>query len=300
MAVLKPGAFGLVASSTRNQHIMATNLANAGFQVRDIICWHYGTGFPKNRDIGQEMQDKAEADTAAHYAGMVTSLKPATEMWSLVQKPFDGTYCNNLGEHGVGGLHIDSCRIDFQGGEDKSIDFNRVPYWTKGKQPFGRRTGIGDGTTVYKRGGRWPANMAHDGSPPIIQMLPDDVARFFYCPKASVEDRDAGVSGEPQRTTDGRQTSYKPAANKYGAVTGEKRNTHPTVKPTPLMQWLCRLITPKAGLVLDPYCGSGSTGKACAIEGFGFVGLEREPDYCRIARERIAAMDPLGAFNAKA
>lgn len=104
--------------------------------------------------------------------------------------------------------------------------------------------------------GRWPANFIHDGSEEVTQLL-GDAARFFYCPKASKADRD-------------------------------EDNSHPTVKPTDLMRYLCRLVTPPNGLVLDPFTGSGSTGKAALLEGFRFLGIEREAEYVEIARARCA------------
>jgi DNA modification methylase len=87
-------------------------------------------------------------------------------------------------------------------------------------------------------------------------------SRFFYCPKASKADRNEG-------------------------------NLHPTVKPTDLMRYLCRLVTPTGGTVLDPFTGSGSAGKAAILEGFNFVGIEREPEYADIARARIASVEPV-------
>jgi site-specific DNA-methyltransferase (adenine-specific) len=115
-------------------------------------------------------------------------------------------------------------------------------------------------------------------------------ARFFYCAKASKADRDEGCDGLGERGN-----------NRYGEWQGttdhapktkdhnKSRNHHPTVKPTALMRYLCRLVTPPGGVVLDPFTGSGSTGKAAVCEGFDFVGIEREAEYVEIARARIAA-----------
>ena len=104
--------------------------------------------------------------------------------------------------------------------------------------------------------------MIHDGSDEVSETL-GSAARFFYCAKASKRDRDEGLDGS--------------------------RNVHPTVKPTDLMRYLCRLVTPPGGVVLDPFMGSGSTGKAAMLEGFRFIGVEREPEYIEIARARIEA-----------
>jgi DNA modification methylase len=103
--------------------------------------------------------------------------------------------------------------------------------------------------------GRWPANLIHDGSDEVVG-LTGNSARFFYCAKASKADRNEG-------------------------------NTHPTVKPTDLMRYLCRLVTPPGGIVLDPFMGSGSTGKAAMLDGFRFIGIEREAEYLEIAKQRM-------------
>jgi site-specific DNA-methyltransferase (adenine-specific) len=174
--------------------------------------------------------------------------------------------------------------------------------------------------------GRWPANLIHDGSEEVVGLFPErdngafpaargcnavygkvsggsgrvgpmadsgSAARFFYCAKASKADRDEGCEGLDEREN---------ASGNYGTKTvnltrndgGEnrvfpRRNHHPTVKPTALMRYLCRLVTAPGGVVLDPFTGSGSTGKAAVSEGFDFVGIEREAEYVEIARARIAA-----------
>ena len=121
-----------------------------------------------------------------------------------------------------------------------------------------------DGCKVAGPSGRWPANVIHDGSDEVTGLFPNDAARFFYCPKASRRDRDEGLEGVV--------------------------NCHTTVKPTALMRYLCRLVTPPGGVVLDPFTGSGSTGKAAILEGFRFIGIEREAEYVEIARARIRAV----------
>ena len=127
-------------------------------------------------------------------------------------------------------------------------------------------------------------------------------ARFFYCAKASKADRDEGLDGMEERPAGVMDDdAYVWPMNGDGSPRNKKveprRNHHPTVKPTALMRYLCRLVTPPGGIVLDPFAGSGSTGKACALEGFRFIGIEREAEYCEIARARIAAVD-VGLFGA--
>jgi len=170
--------------------------------------------------------------------------------------------------------------------------------------------------------GRWPANLIHDGSDEVVGLFPGDrpsngrrvassgngfamkaqpeietgygdsgsAARFFYCAKASKADRDEGCEGLEERHI--RRHSGGEYAHNSGSTNSSKngahsRNHHPTVKPTDLMRYLCRLVTPPNGVVLDPFMGSGSTGKAAALEGFSFIGIEREAEYVAIAQARI-------------
>jgi site-specific DNA-methyltransferase (adenine-specific) len=136
-----------------------------------------------------------------------------------------------------------------------------------------------------KPGGRWPANLIHDGSDEVGNLL-GDAARFFYCPKASKRDRDEGCEGMPVVDC-GTYAQDEWTRQNMGGFAQKRRNHHPTVKPTDLMRYLCRLVTPPDGLVLDPFTGSGSTGKAAMLEGFRFVGAELSPEYIEIARARI-------------
>jgi site-specific DNA-methyltransferase (adenine-specific) len=125
-------------------------------------------------------------------------------------------------------------------------------------------------------------------------------ARFFYCAKANKADRDEGLEffpmKEPPRRDDGQPygmntNTHRPDGSERRPV-APRRNNHPTVKPAALMRYLCRLVTPPGGTVLDPFMGSGSTGKAALLEGFNFIGIEREAEYVEIARARIAAVQP--------
>jgi site-specific DNA-methyltransferase (adenine-specific) len=131
--------------------------------------------------------------------------------------------------------------------------------------------------------GRWPANFIHDGSDEATAGL-GEAARFFYTPKAGREDREEGCDEhELVRRTDGRESEH----HTPNLRTTERRNHHPTVKPTDLMRYLCRMVTPPGGTVLDPFTGSGSTGRGAVLEGFDFIGCELSPEYAEIARARI-------------
>ena len=138
--------------------------------------------------------------------------------------------------------------------------------------------------------GRFPANLIHDGSEEPTGLL-GDAARFFYCAKASKVDRDAGCEGLALVTHQSGMGGAMPVdddGNARDRFKAQSRNHHPTVKPTELMRYLCRLVTPPGGVVLDPVMCSGSTGKAAILEGFRFIGVDLNRDYVEIARRRIA------------
>jgi DNA modification methylase len=409
LRVLKPGGHLLAFAGTRTQHRMAVRIEDAGFEIRDMIAWVYGSGFPKSLDVSkaidkmdaseeQELRrlrftawvrstgitsrqiDEAtgtnmgghyttaasqpaimtrehleqcrhllgdvpewvecEADirsvesknfaerevvgkgsgaistrkdlrvdngtmwgakssefnltapatpAAIQWQGWGTALKPALEPITVARKPFTGTVANNVLTWGTGGVNVDGCRVGL--GDDRA---------TGGLSCGPARNGIyhDKGRCERATGGRWPANLIHDGSEEVVGLFPEtkatgrpecigkkydgvnngsseiyndgyksrelnlcysdsgSAARFFYCAKASKADRGDG-------------------------------NHHPTVKPTDLMRYLCRLVTPADGIVLDPFMGSGSTGKAAILEGFQFIGIDMTPEYVDIARARI-------------
>ena len=287
LRVLKPGGHLLSFAGTRTHHRMAVRIEDAGFQIRDMVAWVYGSGFPKSLDVSKAIDKVAGAerevvgtkdanllavapgqendrsrtslditapatDEAKQWEGWGTALKPAFEPITLARKPFAGTVAQNVLEHGTGALNIDGCRV---GNETiKTQGGDKFP------GVYGTYATCKESTHI----GRWPSNLIHDGSDEVVGLFPvsngdtGSAARFFYCAKASKADRGAD-------------------------------NRHPTVKPTDLMRYICRLITPPGGIVLDPFAGSGSTGKAAALEGFGFIGIEREAEYVEIARARIEA-----------
>lgn len=230
------------------------------------------------------------------------------------------TVAENVLAHGTGALNIDGCRVGTDGGA------KWVPQGDKGDEgQFGG--GIKDGGIDLVPGlGRWPANLIHDGSEEVLASFPaqagaaapvkgsessrastgratgerervpgafhgdtGSAARFFYCAKASRKDRNEGLEHRAKDTTDDGRTT--PIDNPYLRGKTERHNTHPTVKPTDLMRYLCRLVTPPGGVVLDPFAGSGSTGKAAVLEGFHFIGIEREAEYVEIARARIGLQE---------
>ena len=318
LRVLKPGGHLLAFAGTRTQHRMAVRIEDAGFEIRDMIAWVYGSGFPKSLDVskaidkgegfwrgragavksgndamsGGNYERTAKGDpvtaAAAAWQGWGTALKPALEPITVARKPLAGTVAENVLQWGCGGLNIDGCRIPgwkpqvTQGINSNASSFNVAK----------ERRISGDSME-----GRWPANLIHDGSGDVLAGFPEGNSRFFYCAKASKKDRDEGLDGfrkvrasEITGRVEGSAGLVMEGgkANPYAGTTGEPRaNNHPTVKPTDLMRYLARLVTPPGGVVLDPFMGSGSTGKAAMLEGFRFIGIERDEQYMGIARARI-------------
>ena len=182
---------------------------------------------------------------------------------------------------------MDGCRVE----TDETLGRAKSGWGNSavGATNYGNFNSIG----VTVEGGRWPANFIHDGSEEVTDLL-GSAARFFYCAKASKRDRDEGCEGLEHKASAASEFrpnhTIKAAMGENGNPYGRwkpQTNNHPTVKPTDLMRYLCRLVTPPDGTVLDPFMGSGSTGKAAVLEGFRFIGIEREEEYCEIAKARI-------------
>jgi site-specific DNA-methyltransferase (adenine-specific) len=229
---------------------MAVRIEDAGFEIRDMLAWMYGSGFPKSHNLDGEHQ------------GWGTALKPAMEPITMARKPFKATVAQNVQEWGTGAINIEGCRIPSNDGFEKAWD---KPISTNISAKGGKFISEGIQHQVdlssYKPSGRFPANILHDGSDEVIRTMGQD-ARFFYCSKSSNEDRNDGC-----------------------------KNHHPTVKSTDLMRYLCRMVTPTGGIVLDPFTGSGSTGRGAVLEGFRFIGCEMDADYIEIAKARILAAE---------
>jgi site-specific DNA-methyltransferase (adenine-specific) len=203
-------------------------------------------------------------DDARRWSGWGTALKPAHEPICMARKPPVGTVAANVLRYGTGAINVDGCRID---GDDKPLR------WEHGRgMGYHGAEDKGRCAALEQTMGRWPANVIHDGSDEATEGL-RDAARYFYTAKASGEDRDEMIGDVP-------------------------KNVHPTVKPTDLMRYLVRMVTPPGGLVLDPFTGSGSTGRAAMLEGMRFVGCELSPEYAEIARARIRfTLGPLFAHE---
>jgi len=346
LRVLKPGGYCVVACGTRTQHRMACDIEDAGFEIRDLIAWLYGSGFPKSLNIGKAV-DKLQGNERREYllpiakpdsdcwgipnnnsdgsqngtsynlnaqnvnigAGMRkhtkgysawegwgTALKPAMELWTVARKPLsEKTVAENVLKWGTGGININECRVETNPDID---DMERTVVrkkresetWEKGsgfKNENNSKIGV-------RQDGRFPANIIHDGSDEVVSLFPNtksglmkqkikggkfnvygkqyprnvetigdngSAARFFYCAKTSKSERNIGCK--------------------------KLKNNHPTVKPIKLMEYFVKLISKKGVIILDPFGGSGSTGKACKNLKRNYILIEKEKKYCEISDARI-------------
>jgi site-specific DNA-methyltransferase (adenine-specific) len=367
LRVLKPGGHLLAFAGTRTYDLMGISIRMAGFEIRDSIGWVYGSGFPKSLDVSKAIDKAAGAEReetglpngnnsclggsncncetngisfsktkhsantepstpeAKKWQGWGTALKPALEPIVVARKPIEGTVAENVLTHGTGGLNIDASRIS--GLTEKEM--NWTPQRQHSDNPIqmgGAKTG--DVISMYKPGGRWPANLILDeytaesldeqsgiskstggrntpnpngsmfgvggGTGANAGGLGDSggASRFFYVAKASKRDRNEGLEDLAEKAKVFNGKNPESAGMAEGSVedkftTQPAKNFHPTVKPTALMQYLVKLVTPPGGTVLDPFTGSGSTGKAAILEGFDFIGIELTEDYWPIIEGRL-------------
>jgi len=353
--VLKPGGHLLSFAGTRTQDLVALGLRLAGFEIRDLVMWCYGSGFPKSLDVGKALDKMAGAErevvgpskrhvsgkpeqrtsglhgsstfqesvgmgafetapateAAKQWDGWGTALKPALEPITLARKPLEGTVAANVLKWHTGALNVDGCRVE----GEKPLRENTAG--VEGMFGMGSRVAVGTSSE-----GRWPANLIHDGSDEVTGLFPEtknggsnarakavegmfgkrlppeggskhagdsgSAARFFYAAKVSAKERNEGLEHLPDHDWQGDGAAVPERENR---PFNPSKNHHPTVKPIALMRYLCRLITPPGGAVLDPWMGSGSTGKAAALEGFDFIGMEQDADYFRIAQARCGVKE---------
>lgn len=267
------------------------------------IAWQFGSGFPKSTAFHRKMPD----GLAQAWAGWGSALKPAYEPIIVARKPIDGTVAKNVERFGVGGLNIDACRVETEdasgqttlgrwpanvlhdGSDDVLALYPQAPGQSAHAKidAEARETQNVYGAMRRGRAGEASADSANQGAvgfamrPGMRREDAGSAARFFYCAKASRKDRHDGLENPGPRFQRG--ATLRKVEN-----TETRGNTHPTVKPSDLMRWLLRLACPPGGTVLDPFMGSGSTGKACMLEGRDFIGIEMMPEYLEIARARIA------------
>jgi site-specific DNA-methyltransferase (adenine-specific) len=302
--VLKPGGHVAAFGSSRGYHRMACAIEDAGFEIRDSLMWIYGTGFPKSHNVSKGidkaagakgefgakkanvhsrgdhilnegwkrpwMDDPAAVDNsgreylpathaARQWQGWGTALKPAFEMIVLARKPLsEKTVAANIMKWGTGAINVSACRVLPGRILDAPMD-----------------------------AGRWPANIVHDGSDEVVGMFPQQKpsraasggtfgGNDIYGDFSSSNDEKPSVRGHSDNGGSAARFFYSAKADSDSRL-GSK---HPTVKPVDLMQWLVRLVTPKGGLVLDPFAGTGTTAEASFYEGMRCTLIEREQEYC--------------------
>lgn len=272
---------------------------------------HEGKGMRVDGDIGTAsyratidprdyVQPAAVTDAAKQWQGWGTSLKPAMEPVIVARKPLCGTVASNVELHGTGAINIDGCRIDAE-------ERLNGPWAACERVAMGGGWRADAGTTAVT--GRWPANVILDDeagaaldeqsgqttSKPLADTDPGGASRFFYSPKADGAQRDAGLEGLPLMVAHELIDRNEDSKSIVGAgrTSDGRRNIHPTVKPIDLMRYLCRLVTPPGGTVLDPFCGSGSTVVAAVLEGFSAVGIDMETPHACIAWHRARHWDEM-------
>lgn len=317
--VLKPGAHGLVWAIPRTSHWTATALENAGFEIRDVVTHLFGSGFPKSLNISKAIDKAAgverekiaplpytnpdirgdkfgrqdgkneriqnyitapSTDAAKQWDGWGTALKPASEHWILIRKPLsEKTVAENVLKWGTGGINIDDCRIEVKDQDKLAKNWDRIQSNSQSEIATYLNPKEQIRLDEYNKSnqGRFPANLILDEQ--AAEMLDKqsgilkiggtrrkntmgysgDASRFFYVAKASSSDKNEGA----------------------------KKNNHPTVKNTKLMEYLIKLISPPGGIVLDCFMGSGTAGVAAIKLGFDFIGIEREIEFFEIAKKRI-------------
>ncbi len=295
--VLKPGAYLCAFGGSRTFHRIACAIEDAGFEIRDTIMWLYGSGFPKSHNVGLDIDKRFGCENRGHriatanryhpdgtlepngenlppyegkteegkkWSGYGTCLKPAYEPIIIARKPIEKSVAENVLKYGCGAINIDECRVGNETIKEFPNHEGRFPsnvILTYDETDFEEVCG-GMPNTGYGNNG------TNDS---------DSASRYFYCAKASKKDRDEGLDMFEDRNMRTEQNREIHSAGCEYIENGKvkqnphlqssiKKNFHPTVKPIDLMQYLVRMFTPKGGAILEPFAGSGSTGKATMFE----------------------------------
>lgn len=288
--------------------------SNRGRAIPSASTYQASDKEEKNKLTGNKVEEyTGKTELGKKYSGYGTALKPAYEPIVMCRKPFKGTVAKNVLEYGTGGINIDECRV---GNEEITTT------GPEGSNKYAGFIGKEQGQSTFKSThiGRWPANILHDGSEEVVSLFPNtkssngsfkatdyeeketstpftrgdfegygdsgSAARFFYSAKTSKKDRNEGCESleEKQYSSDGREILNETAYQRNNSIAN---NNHPTVKPTDLMRYLVRLVCPEGGTVLDPFNGSGSTGKAALLEGFNYIGIDMDESYIEISKARL-------------
>lgn len=335
LRVLKPGGHLMAFGGTRTYHRMTVAIEDAGFEIRDMIEWVYGSGFPKSLNIGKavdalqgnertvfgEKDNKGRASGVhgggqntstktdiitkgtSEWEGYGTALKPAHEPICLARKPIEKglTVAENCLKWGTGGLDIDGCRVEtgdnLNGGAYSAGDAEHM--WSKnsGGGGFQRQKGQYQQPT-----GRFPANFIHDNSDEVRECFPDAKGASSQNNHSNGKIYRGQSLLESETKLEGHRDWYNDSGNAsrffksilYQAKASKSErtanstieNNHPTVKPVVLMEYLVKMITRGGQTVLDPFCGSGSTGVACNNLGVKFIGIEQDESNIKIAKAR--------------
>ena len=329
LRVAKPGAHLVAFGGSRTFHRLVCAVEDAGWEIRDVLMWLYGSGFPKSLDVSKAIDKEAGAervdlgphpnwregkrtngqsmgavpnesritvpatDAARQWSGWGTALKPAYEPIILARKPLRGTVARNVQTFGTGAINVDGCRVD----ADRRPVMTRTTTVVAANAMAGATTGAtstGELTTL----GRWPANILLDeAAAAVLDAMTPNVGAVAPVRGDEASAASTGrVTGERARVPGafhgdrGGASRFFYTSKASGKDRGREQhgNNHPTVKPTDLMRWLCRLVTPPGGRILDPFMGSGSTGVAAVAEGFRFVGVDIERHHVEIAERRLA------------
>ena len=252
---------------------------------------------------GTEELTAPATDQAKQWQGWGSALKPAYEPVILVRKPLEGTIAQNVLKWGCGGINIDECRVELANEADKAqFEFNHAVGTRLPEEYADKKLGLHDGGWMQQVGeketptGRWPANICHDGSDEVVEMFPtsgsgNGKGAYNYAGREYNNKDTSMFNGDkPQAPSNYNETGsaarffYSSKATKKDRGEG---NTHPTVKPVRLMEWLVKMITPAKGKCLDPFMGSGSAGIAAIRTGRKFIGIEMDEGYFQIAKKRI-------------
>ena len=332
--VLKPGGHLLAFSGNRTHHRLFTGVEDAGFEIRDTLTWHYGSGFPKASDISKTIDkradaereqvevdlpdhldggayqdgsgDKSESDATSYYTGTnatksipatdaaktwdgwKTGLKPATEFIVMARKPYDGATVDSVLENGTAALNIEACRV---GGD---VDTTR-PDGPNNPEIYGPQTNDNRGS---EHGGRYPANVIFDevAAGALDRKVGESESTSGRTGSAGFGANDNVYGDNGGEISNDRGFDDKGGPSRYFYTSkaskaertenGSIDNSHPTVKPIDLMEWLIKLVTKEEQIVLDPFAGSGTTCKAAKGLNRQFIGIEKQAKWADIARVR--------------
>jgi site-specific DNA-methyltransferase (adenine-specific) len=327
LRIAKPGSHLLAFGGTRTFHRLACSIEDAGWEVRDCVSWLYGSGFPKSHNFGKQLGED--------WQGYGSALKPAWEPIIVAMKPLDGTFAQNAEKWGVAGINIDECRIGTIrrvpaslsqkkgtnclgsfGPDDPSKKFDtNMGRWPANlilDEEAAEMLDQQSGQSKSKKNmtDSWGSSKVHEGyqraaHKNYVKTLKGHndsggASRFFYVAKASSSERNQGLEELPEIT--GKRTL---GGGEMLTGSGNKRsicmkNHHPTVKPLALMEYLIKLVMPpKGGILLDPFAGSGTTIVAATRLGYEAIGIEKEAEYCQIARARVDANRNLFSLKVK-